>query len=151
MNFTLAPATVSDLNEVFAIEAELQSYLTGRLQSLDEMQEYYFNANTETFLIVVGNKVAGFVSIKILEKENELAALFIRKAYQNKGLGKDVMERILSMADNTKAIFLFTHPKNLNAIKLYQTQGFVIEKLIEDFHEESYGDGEPRLRMVRTI
>lgn len=60
------------------------------------------------------------------------------------GIGRAVLEQILSEFQYVKRIDLVTHPEN-PALGLYQSLGFAVEERKENF----YGDGEPRLVLAR--
>jgi len=53
---------------------------------------------------------------------------------------------LLEKFKNTERIDLAAHPDNFRAIKLYQSLGFAIESRKENY----YGDGEPRLILVKN-
>ncbi len=65
--------------------------------------------------------------------------------HQGQGIAKIAMEYILSEIGEAKRIDLVTHPENNKAVNLYASLGFAIESRKEDY----FGDGEPRIVMVK--
>lgn len=56
------------------------------------------------------------------------------------------MDSILALAKSAPKIDLVTHPENTKAIRLYESLGFKIAERKENY----YGDGEPRVVLVKN-
>lgn len=143
-SYTLKKAELTDINEIWDVERDIASRISGKFENIADVRKYYFAANTDTFLIIVGDQCIGVVAMKIGKQENEMASLLIKRASQNKGLGRQIMQEILEIYPY-KRTFLFTHPENVRALITYMKSGFVIQEWINN----KYGDGEPRLKLVK--
>ena len=80
------------------------------------------------------------------EDNAEITGLMVDPRYQNQGIGREALTTILGELKEVKRIDLVTHPENESALSLYQSFGFQIESRVEDY----YGDGQPRLVLVKT-
>ena len=106
-------------------------------------------------------KELGEATVFLIEKDGEIVGnagyencgnglfylnrMVIDPRFQRKGIGRLVLGKLLDDMKGAKRIELVTHPDNVAALKLYQSVGFVIESRKENY----YGDGEPRLTLVR--
>lgn len=83
------------------------------------------------------------------EKKSEgyfyIDKILVLPEHQGQGIAKIAMEYILSEIGEAKRIDLVTHPENNKAVNLYASLGFAIESRKEDY----FGDGEPRIVMVK--
>lgn len=102
--------------------------------------------NNTVYLIEEGNTIVGNISYK--EKSNSnvyISDLVIDPRFQGRGIAKEALARVLDELRGFKRIDLVTHPDNKIALSLYQSLGFVVESRKENY----YGDGKPRLVLVR--
>ncbi len=128
-----------------------------------EIENYFFNSKTYSiftnrneiaqeisghvmYFIKNDEVIIGRVSYKFQENGDAyLSDLVIIPSFQNQGFGKKVLNKILNEIGK-KRITLIVHPDSKNAVKLYESFGFVIEKRVENY----FGDGEPRVVMAKT-
>jgi ribosomal protein S18 acetylase RimI-like enzyme len=64
--------------------------------------------------------------------------------YQRQGIARAAMQIILTEHQAAKRVELVTHPKNQNALRLYQSLGFTIESQRENY----FGDLQPRVVLI---
>jgi ribosomal protein S18 acetylase RimI-like enzyme len=74
-----------------------------------------------------------------------LSNIAVHPEVRRQGLARAMMKRLLAFCDDAPSIDLAVHPDNRPALLLYASLGFAPTRLQEDF----FGDGEPRLIMVR--
>ena len=89
-----------------------------------------------TIVIIDNNKVVGYLSYSINEKNNKkkmyINQLVIKDSYRNKGFGKMLMEEAEKIAKNTNCIrieldcWLF----NDNALEMYEHIGYTKQRII---------------------
>jgi ribosomal protein S18 acetylase RimI-like enzyme len=102
--------------------------------------------NDIVYLIKNGEEIAGSISYEIKNKNHAyVSGLVMRSEFQKQGLAKQAMVLLLEELKNFKQLSLVVHPDN-HAVKLYESFGFVIESREENY----FGDGEPRLIMIRN-
>ena len=111
----------------------------------EALQEF---AENEVYLIYDGEKL---VASTQLERKGPshvyLSGMVVHPDYQGRGIARKAAEFLLSKAGDAKRIDLVTHPDNFKVIKLWESLGFTFEKRVENY----YGDGEPRIVMVREV
>lgn len=73
-----------------------------------------------------------------------ITGLIIVPEYRRRGLARKAINMILDELKDYRQIGLDVHPDN-HAVKLYESLGFVATEQKDDF----YGDGEPRIVIVR--
>ncbi|MFA7209452.1 MAG: N-acetyltransferase [Parcubacteria group bacterium] len=101
--------------------------------------------NDVVYLIKNGEKIAGSISYEIKGKDHAyISGLVIKPEFQKQGLAKQAMESLFGELKGFEKISLVVHPDN-HAARLYESFGFVIESRKENY----FGDGEPRVVMVK--
>jgi len=73
--------------------------------------------------------------------------LVIHPNFQGQGIGREAVLFRLEKLKGVKRVWLVTHPENFKIINLYQSLGFKIEKRLENY----FGDGEPRIILLRDL
>lgn len=133
--------TGSLLQELVAIEKE--NFGEGGLNewTLPVVAKY-----GKVFIFKESEDIKGLAELVRDWSDSQLAFLIgisLKKKYQNKGLGKIFLEKLLTQLGGTGIIKvrLTVSPENTNALNLYQKFGFEKVKLSPDM----YGKGEDRL------
>jgi ribosomal protein S18 acetylase RimI-like enzyme len=76
-----------------------------------------------------------------------LSNIAVDPDFRRRGIARAATEFLLEEASACARIDLVTHPDNAAAIALYRSLGFRIERRVENY----FGDGEPRVVMVRSV
>jgi len=104
-----------------------------------------------TFLTIKANeKIAGYsLMTPISDSSVSLMSLLIGKSFQDKGLGKQLLQQSIAVAgsQNYKQLELSVSPDNASAIALYKSFGFNPTKTQTDY----LGPGEDRLLMTLSL
>lgn len=88
--------------------------------------------DTDYFFVYDDKAIVGFLALQQLVGECELTNIAIKKAYQKKGYGKLLLEKL---DDVPCPIFLEVRASNSRAKNLYQKAGFeVIGKRLNYYH-----------------
>ncbi len=108
-------------------------------QALDSRSEAYFRSvlGTDTLLVAEeGRQIIGFIqfgkvsyeSIKTTDSDIELNKIYVDKSKQGKGIGKQLMEAMLShdRLKDVKNIYLDVYAENEKAAGLYTKYGFEV-------------------------
>ena len=142
----LKKATVEDIPILLEIERSVSG---SKIYSpmLDESEWREELTKGVVYLIEKDSKVVGSLSY---EKKGDdhvyISGLVIVPEFQGQGIGREVLTVLLKQFENVKRVDLVTHPDNTVALTLYESLGFVVESRKEDY----YGDGEPRLVLVKN-
>jgi L-phenylalanine/L-methionine N-acetyltransferase len=154
MNLLVRPVRLSDAEDINEMRRQVEVRVT-TLALATETILY-----TETFLRNLGiddhilvaetdGKVVGMIGLHLFKnpRQRHLASLgmTVRKEYQGKGIGKELMENILDLADNwlmLVRIELDVTEYNERAIHLYKSFGFEVEgkKKYSIIKEGTYAD-----------
>ena len=72
-------------------------------------------------------KIVGFLNGEIILDEGNILMISVKKEFQNKGVGRKLMNRFEKLAkkEGVKAIYLEVSEKNINAIDFYKKLGFI--------------------------
>jgi ribosomal protein S18 acetylase RimI-like enzyme len=145
LNLIFKKATKKDADKILELERltirdKTYSCLKNKNEVLKEFE------NSEIYLIYKDEHLVGSTEFQMKSPQHAyLAGLIIDPRFQGQGIGREAMKFRLSKLKKVKRIDLVTHPDNFKMINLCQSLGFKIEKRIENY----YGDGEPRLVMVK--
>lgn len=90
--------------------------------SLEQIEADLNQANTEYFYLHDHQDLIGFLAIQNLVGELEITQIAIKKAYQGRGLGDQLMAQL---SDRRESIFLEVRASNEAARALYAKYGFV--------------------------
>ncbi|CAG5003425.1 hypothetical protein DYBT9275_03150 [Dyadobacter sp. CECT 9275] len=98
-------------------------------QELQILPEMYGAPTGALLLVVYDNQYIGVAGIRRIENEFtcEVKRMYIRPEYQGKGMGKELMSKIMEVARemNYRKIKLDTHAVKMpHAVKLYEASGF---------------------------
>jgi len=133
----LQDISVETFNETFKHQNSSQNMKTylDKAFNLKQLQKEIFNVYSEFFFISYDTEVAGYLKINTdaAQSENmgneslEVERIYIRSKYQNKGLGKYLINKAvdIAMEQGKKKIWLGVWEKNANAIAFYKKHGFV--------------------------
>ena len=146
-NIILKKATIKDIPVLLAIENKLANLKTfSAMTSEKEWQDEFSKDNVVIYLILKDEIVVGDSSYERKPDGSVyLSGLAIDPQFQKQGIGREVMRLTMEELNNVKTIRLMTHPENSGAIKLYLSFGFVIKSWKDNY----YGDGEPRIEMIK--
>lgn len=125
----------------------MQIWLATNIQTHDFVPETYWRSQfdevkkmlpvSEVYVCEESKEIIGFVGLV----ETYIAGIFVSSCFQSHGIGK----RLLDYAKALKPeLYLHVYQKNLNAIRFYQREGFVIES--EEVDEDT-GEAEFLMRI----
>lgn len=142
----LIRATDKDIQKLLEIEkttAGLKIY-SGYFNE-KEIEEWI--DNDIVYLIKNDGVIVGSISYEVKDKNHAyISGLVIKPEFQKQGLARQAMELLLEELKKFKKLSLAVHPDN-HAVRLYESLGFVVETRKENY----FGDGEPRLVMIKFV
>jgi ribosomal protein S18 acetylase RimI-like enzyme len=142
---TFERATKADAGIVVSVEANIGEPKTyGQPLAFDAVVgEIRKNA---FYLIKEGDAVVGTCAYRTRSDNSVyLSNIAILPAFRGRGLGRAAMLFLLAECQAADTIDLVTHPENAAALNLYESLGFKVTSRKKDY----FGDGEPRLVLVR--
>ncbi|WP_321287935.1 N-acetyltransferase [uncultured Sunxiuqinia sp.] len=104
----------------------------------DAMASIYL-PNSETYVAIEDEKIVGFVSMA----ENILAAIFVEKKIQGKGIGKKLLNFIKRRRNR---IQLKAYKRNTKTVDFYTSQDF---KIISENKEKETGEYEYLMQWIK--
>lgn len=141
MKIEYKTATVADIPTLIAIEQTVAGN-KNYSPTLDGGEWKDALTKERVYLLEKGGELVGSASYEIRSDGTVyISGLVVVPKFQGKGIGRDVMHKILADVSGAKRIELVTHPDNAVALRLYEQLGFSIESRKENY----YDDGEPRL------
>lgn len=119
--FKFRPMHTTDLDEVMRIEPQIYSHPWTRGNFLDSLRSGY-----SAWILQKSDEIVGYSLLMMIMDEAHLLNLSIAKNYQKQGLGRYLLEHMMQMARNHKALnmFLEVRTSNIPAIALYENVGF---------------------------
>ena len=124
-NLILRPMRKDDLDEVMQIEPTIYSHPWTRGNFSDSLNSGYsawvLEENTKS-----NEGLIGYALMMLVMDEVHLLNLSIAKHRQKQGLGRYLLEHMISHAKQYKAgnMFLEVRPTNVSAMALYENMGF---------------------------
>lgn len=111
----------SDLDAIMAIEPHIYSHPWTRGNFTDSLKSGY-----PAYVLKYNAEIIGYALMMMVLDEAHLLNLSVTKAYQKQGLGRLLLEYMISIAQEKKAanMFLEVRTSNISAIALYENIGF---------------------------
>lgn len=122
MNLKISRMQISDLDSIHDIlVSEFDDFWTPSIFK-EELQ----NSNSLYFMAQIDDEIVGFAGIKIILDEADLMNIVVKKSYRNKGIGKSLLNYIISNSKDLdlQSITLEVNENNSVAIHLYESLGF---------------------------
>jgi ribosomal-protein-alanine N-acetyltransferase len=120
-HLSLRPMQTDDLDAIMQIEPTIYSHPWTRGNFSDSL-----NSGYSAWILEDAGEVKGYALMMMVMDEAHLLNLSIAKTHQKQGLGRYLLEHMLTIAKVHKAahMFLEVRPSNISAIALYENMGF---------------------------
>lgn len=118
---TFRPMQIADLDDVMAIESVVYSHPWSRGNFSDSL-----NAGYSCWVLEEDGEMIGYAALMLVMDEAHLLNISIARPRQQQGLGRALLENMMSIARNHGAahMFLEVRVSNRPAIALYEKMGF---------------------------
>jgi ribosomal-protein-alanine N-acetyltransferase len=125
-HLSLRPMQLDDLDTIMQIEPTIYSHPWTRGNFSDSLNSGYSAWVLEKQELQDNKEMIGYALLMLVMDEAHLLNLSIAKAHQKQGLGRYLLEHMLTVAKTHKAanMFLEVRPSNISAIALYENMGF---------------------------
>lgn len=81
--------------------------------------------STSHYIVAKRNdEILGFAGIIDTYDQMEITNIVVRKDYRNQGIGNLLLKELINLSKDKNVIYLEVNSKNINAIKLYEKNGF---------------------------
>ena len=110
-----------DLESIMVIEPQIYPYPWTRGNFSDSLSSGY-----SAWVMMLNEQIIGYSLMMLVLDEAHLLNLSVAKFYQKQGLGRTLLEHMVSIAKNNQManMFLEVRPSNISAIALYENMGF---------------------------
>jgi len=104
---------------------------------------------SQIWVAVHESRIIGFVGLIVKEREAEVEPLIVSRAYRGRGVGKRLIEKVITEARGRRVRYLSVRPvaRNVKTIRFLRKQGFANVGLVELFMDFSKGSWKPDLHM----
>lgn len=128
--------TLEDVNEVLAIEQEVQGYPWTRGNFIDALSHGYVGRVDED-----DGEIRGYAVLRPVLGEAELLSIGVSSLHQRKGLGRAILREMLDVAreHNIRRVFLEVRASNTAAIALYHSSGFCEIGMRRGYYQNANG------------
>ena len=130
--YNFFPMDINYLTKVY--ELELESYdFPWTKEILRDCILYKY----DSFVVVLNNNLVGYIISKITYPETHILNLTVKKNFRKKGIGKALIELIISDARlrNSENIILEVRANNTDAQSLYKKLNFEVIGTRKDYYE----------------
>ena len=132
-NMTFSKMTTFDLQSIAPIlVSEFDDFW-----NLDVLKSELESPSSYYFVIKNNEEIVGFAGIKVILDEADIMDIVIKKSYRGNGLGKLLMEYLISFARSLKLLSLTLEVRedNYSAIALYTKLGFIKVGLRKNYYD----------------
>lgn len=129
MNYNLRNANIKDIQILIKYKLNtIMEYANDLTKEENKKIINYVNNNipkqiNNYQMILINNKIIGAVSINNIDDGILLDEIFIEKDFRNKGIGSNIIKKII---ENYDTVYLWVYKLNYKAINLYKKMGFKI-------------------------
>lgn len=144
----LLPMLHSDLREVVALEAAVQSF-PWTLKNFEDA----LDAGYEAWVLRTEEGLQGFSVTMIAPDVAHLLVIAVARDAQRRGFGRQLLEHVthLARAAGTEGIVLEVRPSNQAALDFYRVEGFVQIGLRRDYYPAAKGQREDALILKKSF
>ena len=134
--YNFIPMSIKDLNKIYDLEIESYEFPWTK-EILRDCILYKY----DSFAVFFNNNLVGYIIAKITYPETHILNLTVKKNFRKKGIGKSLIELIISEARlrNSENIILEVRVDNIQAQSLYKKLNFEIIGTRKDYYESENG------------
>ena len=138
MEVSIKPLTEEYVDQVCVLEEEAFSMPWHR----ESFLEMIANENACYLVALMGEEVVASCGLRHIVGEGEITNVVTKNTMRGKGIGKQILEKLLEEGAKmgAEAFTLEVRVSNAPAIHLYESLGFVSEGVRKNFYEEPTED-----------
>ena len=129
----IAAQTFDDTFRAMNTEANFEAYMRQAF-TREKFSAELAHPHSAFYFIYADGRLAGYIKLNVLDAQNDLQGpdsleierIYVKKGFQGRGLGKNLLEYALGIARQSgkKFAWLGVWEKNENAVGFYQSLGF---------------------------
>ena len=130
--YNYIPMSIKDLNKIYDLELESYDFPWTK-EILRDCILYKY----DSFAVFFNDNLVGYIIAKITYPETHILNLTVKKNFRKKGIGKSLIELIISEARlrNSENIILEVRVDNIKAQSLYEKLNFQIIGTRKNYYE----------------
>ena len=134
--YNFLPMDINYLTKVYELELESYDFPWSK-EILRDCILYKY----DSFVVVLDDNLVGYIISKITYPETNILNLTVKKSFRKKGIGKALIELIISNARlrNSENIILEVRANNTDAQSLYKKLNFEVIGTRKDYYESKNG------------
>ena len=134
--YNFIPMSIKDLNKIYDLELESYNFPWTK-EILRDCILYKY----DSFSVFFNENLVGYVIAKITYPETHILNLTVKKNFRKKGIGKSLIELIISEARlrSSENILLEVRVSNFEAQSLYEKLNFQIIGTRKNYYESENG------------
>ena len=134
--YNFIPMSIKDLNKIYDLELESYDFPWTK-EILRDCILYKY----DSFAVFFNENLVGYIIAKITHPETHILNLTVKKNFRKKGIGKSLIELIISEARfrNSENIILEVRVGNTEAQSLYKKLNFQIIGTRKNYYESENG------------
>lgn len=127
INYQICEANIDNLNDICRLENQYGKEVYSR-ESITSMFEYDYYY---TYVMLIDNKVIGYISATIIVDECNLLKVIVDKEYRKNGYGKLLLKYLIDICNKNGVdkIYLEVRTDNIIAKNFYKSFGFKKESV----------------------
>lgn len=120
MNVNISTMTLDDLNNIKdVLTTEFDDFWTYSI-----LKSELENSLSQYIVAKIDEEIVGFSGIIDTVDQMEITNIVVKKNMRQKGIGNLLLKELILLSKGKNNIFLEVNAKNINAIKLYEKNGF---------------------------
>ena len=120
MNVNISTMTLDDLNNIKdVLTTEFDDFWTYSI-----LKSELENSLSQYIVAKIDEEIVGFSGIIDTVDQMEITNIVVKKSMRQKGIGNLLLKELILLSKGKNNIFLEVNTKNINAIKLYEKNGF---------------------------
>ena len=140
-------ANKDDISSI--VEIELELFPDNPWPKSSFFYEMYTNPFAKVFVYELDDVVVGYVDVWITFEKAQVANIGVRKAYQGRGIGQELLDKAIEIANskNCENISLEVRVGNEKAINLYEKNDFINVATRKNYYE----NGDDAFLMIKAL
>ncbi len=138
-------ATPADAEAFVELERMVAGHKTysGILNTDEALEEFRDN---EVYLFYKGERLVGSTEFQMKSPDHAyIAGLVVHPEFQGTRVAYEAIQLLSEKLKEVKEVEFVTHPENAKVLSMCKSFGFKVKERVENY----YGDGEPRLVLVK--
>jgi len=130
---------LTDLDRVINIE---NKSINPPWKKTDYEYELRVNPYSRYYVLILNEEIIGYCGMWVMFDQAQITTFVIEKEHQRQGYSKYLMDKIISVANESKCenITLEVRVSNVAAISLYKKYGFIIANIRKSYYSDNHED-----------